>query len=384
MDARPDVRSRPAALRSLIPLMALPPSLSRLPLLLMGMIALLSGVLAGLARLGVDVPIFAASQAGNHGALMIAGFLGTVIGLERAVALAGSGLSWPFLGPLAAGLGGISLLAGAPIAVGYALFAAAGLILTVGSALLFFRQPAVYLATLALGAAAWFGGILVWLFAGSLPAAVSWWIAFLVLTIAGERLELTRFLPITRMARLLFNVAAAILFAALLVGLWREEAGLLLLGGGCFALALWLLHQDIARRTVQQSGLTRYIAACLLSGYAWLAFGGVLGLLGGFVPGSGLRDAALHAIFLGFVFAMIFGHAPIIFPAVAKVKIPYHPFFYLPLAVLHLTVIGRVVGDLALLPALVQGAAIGNALTLLVFVLTVLSRVFSGRRSVPR
>ena len=40
------------------------------------------------------------------------------------------------------------------------------------------------------------------------------------------------------------------------------------------ALAAWLLRYDIARRNARQSGLTRYIALCLLSGYLWLALAG--------------------------------------------------------------------------------------------------------------
>jgi hypothetical protein len=33
------------------------------------------------------------------------------------------------------------------------------------------------------------------------------------------------------------------------------------------------------------------------------------------------------------------GHAPIIFPAVLRVAVPYHPSFYLPLALLHLSLL---------------------------------------------
>lgn len=360
-------------------LQAMPHALPR-ALMLMGMIALVTGMLAGLARLAVGVPPFAASQAGHHGALMIAGFLGTVIALERAAALAGGGLRWPFLGPLAAGLGGLFLLVDLPLAVVHALFALAGLILTIGSTLLFFRQPAAHLATLALGAAAWLGGTLVWWIHGSLPDAVPWWIDFLLLTIAGERLELTRFLPTSRTARRLFVVTVAMLLSGPLLVLWHEQAGSRLLAAGCIALALWLMRQDIARHTVKQRGLTRYIAACLLSGYAWLAIGGLLGLAGGFVPGSAWRDAALHAIFVGFVMAMIFGHVPIIFPAVAKLRIPYHPVLYLPLAPLHLSLLARTVGDLLAWPSLARTAAIGNALTLLLFALIVLARARSSAR----
>ena len=117
-------------------------------------------------------------------------------------------------------------------------------------------------------------------------------------------------------------------------------------GAGLVALSLWLGKQDIARRTIRNRGLTRFIAACLLSGYAWLAVGGaIIVAAGGLAPGSPSYDAALHALTLGFVFAMVFGHAPIIFPAVLRVAVPYHPTFYLPLALLHLSLVVRLAGD---------------------------------------
>ena len=37
-------------------------------------------------------------------------------------------------------------------------------------------------------------------------------------------------------------------------------------------------------------------------------------------------------LLLGFVFSMVFGHAPIVLPAVARLRLPYHPVLYLPLA----------------------------------------------------
>ena len=77
---------------------------------------------------------------------------------------------------------------------------------------------------------------------------------------------------------------------------------------------------------------------CLLSGYAWLAVGGAVILAsGGLLPGSPSYDAAVHALAMGFVFSMVFGHAPIIFPAVMRVRMPYHWTFYAPLALLHLS-----------------------------------------------
>ncbi|CAG4885080.1 conserved membrane protein of unknown function [Georgfuchsia toluolica] len=349
---------------------------ARLPMLFLGMLALLIGVLAGLARLAVAVPNIAAVQAGNHGALMVAAFLGTVISLERAVALA---RVWPYLAPICAGLGGLALLAWAPLYVAQALFITAGTILTAASILILRQQPAAYTATLALGALSWLLGSITWAITAAIVFAVPWWMAFLVLTIAGERLELSRFLPTSINAKRLFAFIAAVMLAGLGMTFWWEGIGLPLFAAGLIALSLWLLRYDIARHTVRQSGLTRYIAACLLAGYAWLAFGGLLGLAGGFSPGNPLRDAALHAIFLGFVFSMIFGHAPIIFPAVAKIRIPYHPAFYLQLALLHASLLARIIADLGDLAELRQRAAIANGIALLIFLITMLASALRGR-----
>jgi hypothetical protein len=60
----------------------------RLPLLGLAGAALLAGLWAGLVRLGWAVPPGHPAWVANHGPLMISGFLGTLISLERAVALA--------------------------------------------------------------------------------------------------------------------------------------------------------------------------------------------------------------------------------------------------------------------------------------------------------
>ncbi|MDP3438430.1 MAG: hypothetical protein Q8R95_02395, partial [Azonexus sp.] len=95
------------------------PPAGRLPMLILGMICLLTAVLAGLSRLAIAVPSFAQHQAASHAALIIAGFFGTVISLERAVALH---RFWPYLAPLCAGLGGIALLLPAVSSLSASLF----------------------------------------------------------------------------------------------------------------------------------------------------------------------------------------------------------------------------------------------------------------------
>ncbi len=352
-------------------------TLARFPLLALAMLSLLAGVLGGLARLAVDVPAPAAAQAGVHGALMIAAFFGTVISLERAVAL---GRLWPYLAPALSGLGGLTLLGGLPTIVAQWLFVGGGLTLLAGSVVVLQRQVVLFTVVLALGAASWLVGNLVWLVTGLVQAAIPWWLGFLVLTIAGERLELTRFLPARPAAAPLFVVAVVIVLAGALASHWTEASGLRVFACGLLALSAWLLRYDIARHNARQRGLTRFIAICLLSGYVWLAIGGLLGIVGNFVPGAAMRDAALHAIVLGFVFSMVFGHAPIIFPAVAKVRIPYHPVFYLPLVVLHASLALRVLGSGSDDFVWRQYGALANAFALLLFIVTMVTSVVRGRR----
>jgi hypothetical protein len=273
---------------------------------------------------------------------MVSGFLGTVIGLERAVAL---GRLWAYAAPLASGLGGLCLVFGFA-APGFALLALAAALLVAASLAVLARQPSLEMATLAAGSLAWLAGNLS-LYAGA--PAVPWWIAFFALTIGGERLELSRYLKRGAFARNAFIVLAAALLAAPLL---PRVLGVVLV-----LLALWLFVYDLARVTVRQSGLPRYIAVCLLSGYAWLAFGGALLAL------ETAYDIALHAIFVGFVFSMVFGHAPVILPAVLRVKLPYHPALYAPLVLLHGSLLVRAFVS-------TSAGAWGNAAAIALFIVT--------------
>lgn len=354
------------------------PAAARFLLLLPAFMGLVTGILAGLARLGIVVPTFAGYQAGLHGAFMIGAFFGTVISLERAVAV---NRPWAYLAPLLAASAGIAMLAGSDPAIGVWLLVGAGLALTVFSLNVCIKHHEVHHRIMALGAASWLLGSLVWLFTGAITLAVDWWMSFLVLTIAGERLELTRYLPVPALARRLFVALVALLMAGMTLSFWYEAAGLRLFSAALLLLAIWLLRYDIARRTVRQSGLTRYIAVCLLSGYVWLVVGAALGLAGALEPGHAWRDAALHAIFLGFVMSMIFGHAPIILPALSQVALPYHPVLYAPLVILHLTLAGRLLGAGLGQFFLQQQSALANAIAVLLFFIVVLTRIFSRRKT---
>ena len=315
----------------------------RLPLAALGVLALLAGLWAGLIRIGWPLPPLAPALPPAHGPLMVSGFLGTLISLERAVALGRPGA---YAVPLMSGLGGLALLAGVPAP-------AAPVLMTLGSVGLaaiftsaFGRHPAFFTGVMGVGALAWTVGNARWLAGVPIHGAVSWFGGFLVLTIVGERLELSRLARPAPMSRGIFLTVVSVYLAGLLLMLHGPETGARLQGLGMLGLGLWLLRFDIARYTVRRAGLTRFIAVSLLSGYVWLGISGILWMLfGGSIAGP-LYDAMLHTLFLGFVFAMIFAHAPIILPAVLGGTVPYRLDFYAPLALLNLSLIVRLCGDL--------------------------------------
>ncbi|MGQ9365862.1 hypothetical protein [Azospirillum sp. A39] len=353
----------------------------RLPLLALGAVSLVVGVLAGLARLGWTVPLPHDGAAMLHGPLMVSGFFGTVVGLERAAAL---GRPWVFAGPLASGAGGLLLALGGPQPAGAALLTLGAAVLLLAALRVWRQQPAGFTATMAGAAACWLVANATWLLGVPVWTAVGWWMLFLVLTIAGERLELSRFRPPTRWAGPAFAAVVTALVAGAALGLAAPDAGLRLSGAGLVGLALWLVRFDVVRRTVRVPGLPRFVALCLLSGYGWLLAGGLLAAAAP-APASGvLYDAVLHAVFLGFVFAMVFGHAPIILPAVLRLTLPYGRHLYLPLAALHLGVALRAAGVLADDLALRQWGGAANAAAIALFLGVTLWSVLRGRRTAMR
>ena len=339
----------------------------------LALVALVGALTGGLVRLGWAIPVLP-SLVAFHGPLMVSGFLGTVIGLERAVAV---GRPWAYAGPLATGAGALALTAGWP---------AGPWLLTLGSAVttlvlvvILTRQPALFTAVMVSGSFCWLAGHALWLAGWPIHRVVFWWVGFLVLTIAGERLELTRLLRLGATPRAVFMLTAGVFVGGLGLMSVAPDAGARLAGGALIAMAAWLGIFDIARRTVRQSGLTRYIAAALLSGYVWLGVAGLLALGWGASAAGGVYDATLHAVLLGFVFSMIFGHAPIIFPAVLGVSVAYHPAFYVHLVLLHLSLVLRVVGDLLPWPPGRGWGGLLNTVAIVLFLVSTVYRMLAAR-----
>ena len=107
-------------------------------------------------------------------------------------------------------------------------------------------------------------------------------------------------------------------------------------------------------------------------------------LLGGRQPSGPGYDAVLHSIFLGFTISMIMAHAPVILPAVLRIRLPYHPAMYVPVVVLHATLLVRVaVGDARGLATIVQVGGVGNVVAVLLLVVTMVAAGVRGRTRAP-
>ncbi len=153
------------------------------PLLVLAGLSLLAALWGGLVRLGWNLPLPTQGLPASHGPLMVVGFVATLVGLERAIALK---RRWSYLAPVFTGASGLALLAGLPMHLVLILAATGGFSLIIIFVFLYWRQPSGFMGTMGLGAFLWFVGNLLWLVGYTLHDVVPWWIGFLVLTIAGE------------------------------------------------------------------------------------------------------------------------------------------------------------------------------------------------------
>ncbi len=347
----------------------------RLPFMLLAALGLAIGLWAGLARLGWVIPPLAPHHPTAHGPLMLGGFLGALIGLERAIAL---GRWWGYLTPALAGASTIWTLLSPVSRPAAWLLTAAGVAACAVFAAMLRRRDDLATRTMALGAAAWALGNAQWAMTGLVLIAVPWWGAFLVLTILGERLELARVLAPPRRARVTFVACLILLLGGLLAAYADHDLGMRAYGAGLVTLAAWGLRWDLARRTLKASPRHRFTGLTILGGYFWLAVSGAFMLLWGENLGGLPRDAALHALFLGFVFSMIFAHAPIVASVIVGRDLAYSPAFYVHVALLHLSLLLRAGGDLA---GSTDGRAVGSLLNMVaiaVFLLNTLRAAVMG------
>jgi len=348
----------------------------RFLILIPAVLALLAGLNAGLQLLGLAAPLTAERLPQVHGMLLTLGFVGTVIALERAVAL-GSRAAYGAPALLAAG--GLLLISPAPLLVGKAFLVAGAVGLVLVYVPLWRRQRDHAVLVSALGAVLAVGASVLWL--GDLPVnlLLPWLVGFVVLTIAGERLELARVMIPPSGETTLVIGSSAVMVGAVASILW-PHAGVAGFGASLVVLLIVLVRYDVARRTVRAKGLARYMAACMLAAYAWLAVAGLVWLVWGPAYEGPRYDAIIHAIFLGFTFSMIMAHAPVILPAVTRLALPYRPVLWVPVAALQVALVVRIaIGDaLGVTAAWRIGGVAGIVAVLLFFATVAMSMVHAA------
>lgn len=348
-----------------------------IPFIALAVLALLLALWAGLVRIGWVLPSTPDLSAA-HGPLMVSGFLGVLIPLERAVAIR---QRWMYAVPTVAGLGWITLLL-SPLLGGILLaLASLGALMILG--VMVRREPHPHTVTMFLGVLAWTAGNILWTFGFPIFQIVYLWMAFLILTIGGERLELSRVLRPKPGTLRVFGLIAAVLLTGAVLAFFDLDWGARLSGLSMLSLSIWFVRNDLASRTIRHPNpLTRYIAFCLFAGFLWLGAGGVLLLTFGGLFAGPYYDAALHAVFVGFVMSMIFGHAPIIFPAILGVPITFHPVFSIQLILLHLSLGIRLFGDLISHFEIRRWGGFLNEVAILLFLGTTVYSIVKSRGSI--
>ena len=324
--------------------------------------SLISGLLSGFYRLGLSLP--EAQVYLHHGAIMTGSFLGTVILIERITTMK---MKWLYLFPIV-NVSSILLFWMDLFSVGYMALSIGSIGLVVVFYIIIVKHADLPHRLMLVGAIAWLIGNLFLLLQSGYQNAILWWMAFLLITIVGERLELIRFLPISKAKRYVL-IGFLIFF---LIGCWLpfHLGGKNLMGVMMLMVMIWLLLYDMVRKSIKHPGIHRYTAITLIGGYIWLGITGLLFIADGSftVP----YDALVHTFFLGFVFSMIFAHAPIILPGILGLSYKfYHPSLYLWVVLLNVSLAFRLMSALLILPEWKQWSGLANGLVIMFFLLNV-------------
>ena len=340
-------------------------------------VSLLAGLNAALMLLGLPAPINAAAWSEIHGMVLALGFVGTLIALERAVAL---GTRLGYVSPLLLGAGSTLLLTGLPRFAGK-LGLLAGMAALVWVYLPLWRRQRDHAVLIQLlGAALGTGAALLWLGGVEMSLLLPWLVAFLVLTIVGERIELAR-ITMGPLAGIRALQLSWLLTFSVVASLLNAQWGTIAFGVALVILTIWMAAHDVARRTVRATGATRFMAACMLAGYAWLLVAAITWCFG-FPSGRAGYDTVIHAVFLGFTLSMIIAHSSTILPAILRRPLPYRPMMWAPAILLWAGLLLRLwVGNGLGSAWAWQAGGAANIIALLLFLLLAVASVLMGEPS---
>ncbi len=264
---------------------------------------LIISIYGGVLRAGIELPVIK-PLVSKHGFLLLYGFFASLISLERVVGIKKSRF---LFAPISFIIGSFLLLfdfneiSFGFFVVGSMLFCGIYIYILIRSFLI--PTFILFLGSLSLLLSS------VLLFIYPLNKLSILYITFFVLTITGERVELSK-IYINKAFVKLSLVPTSLLFVLSILSL-INDIFIKLYAFGLILISIIFFKFDVAIKTVKLSGIRRYISLGVILAYAWLLISGLLIL----IPTGFYYDAFLHTIFLGFAFSMVFSHAYIIFPA---------------------------------------------------------------------
>ena len=374
--------------------MALPRS--RMVLLIGAGLAALLGLVAALIRSDLIHPSGRVPLADLHGGLMVYGFLGAAIGLERAVAYRSGGSSkpsWGFFAPALGLLGSLLCLlslmvsspAVAPAWVRVELFGGipwtlSMLVLTAMYLAIWRRQPSAEVLIQVLGSLVGLVGAAAWVAGLDASVLAPTWLFFLVLTIVGERVELAR--AVFSDIRLESGILGLSLLTVLMlpVQAMAPSVGYPLLGLSLGLLLLVMASHDVAKGTFRHGGLPGFMGTCMLSAYAWGLLAALIWMAAPLDSSTYWGDMALHALAVGFIMTMVIAHVCMIVPSVIRRPLPFHPLLWGAWALMQVGLLIRLLGAIRLYTPLWKAGNLLNVLGILSMMLTVVYLAARGKQ----
>jgi len=373
----------------------------RFCILTVSFVCLVGALIGGLVRLGWgDYYRFLGELPGYHGPMIVCGFVGTFFSLERAVTMGHFG---SYLAPLLTGLGALALVVWPSTKLGPELIAVGSCAFFLISLIILIRKFAPFSLFICLGSFQWLMGNLIWLARWPVYNVTLWWMSFVVLTTAGERLEIAQMMHIDLKSKVALFIGLGAVFighilAAVghlaapdnLMDVFRDalfdpriKLGMMIAGLGMVTASAWFLIYDPARSRLREAGMAGYVAVCMVSSYLWLAFSGIFSVIfAGLASGTGY-DSFTHSFFLGFLMFMVFGHGPIIVPSMLGLFLKMRKYFYVSPILLNASLLLRIFGDMGHSLPLREWGGMLNAVAIACFILTLLLTILADNRPMP-
>jgi len=309
----------------------------RIPFMLAAVLNLIAGIWAGLIRLGWNLPL--TSVAVHHGAIMVGGFLASLIALEKAIPLK---RNIAMVVPVISALSLLMAVPGYYHSGLYFLIAGSIGLFIIHAYYLYLHPRDLSIFLMMVGAGCLIVGNVMLIKTQFYPASFPWWMGFLLLTITAERIELSKFLPVSVNAKYFLLGLLALFLLGLLIPF--HGVGKYLSAVSMIGIAIWMLNYDVMRIGLKKKGLTRFSSIALLIANGWLIVNGILLMLMSDTAYS--YDILVHSFFIGYTFSMIFAHGPIILPGVLGiVSKPYHPILYASFFLVQGSLLFRLIAD---------------------------------------